>query len=762
MKRILYLALAALLLVACGEKQKEQPDTKTLTLTVSPSSLSFTAEDASTKFISVTTTGSWTATPAGNWIHLDKNSGNGDASISVTVDVNEDPIALSANILFISSLSGQEKQASVQVNQSANTKPQSVEIVPKPSRFDGTKRASTTYQLLIYSFADSDGDGVGDFKGIQNKLDYLDGLGVTALWLSPAHPTSSYHAYDVNDYYSLNPLYAVGEKTTEKAEADFKDLLAAAHEKGIGIYMDYVLNHSGKNNPWFQEALADPKSPYRDFYFFSTNPSADYKSFPMLSGTTYKADEWKQVTSGSPKMSISKTTEAVTTGNCDWNLWVWKSGEEGKAVKFVNDGNGSYHLVMEFSGTTGILLRKYMNWDSGSKFGAQTGNTTLKEGTPLDLVAEGADISFTGTGRYRIDLTNVSTETLYYMGCFSESMPDLNYGNVKEAENNSTFQHLAASADKWIEMGIDGLRLDAVKHICGGISSYSETNNITLLTKWYDHCNATYKAAGHSGNIFMVAEAWDGHETEKNYYKALTSCFEFDYGYALRDMLGNGYASSFASKVAGFVTDHTAKRADAVTSFFLSNHDQNRFASEIGAVQGKNTGKLKQAAAILLSGPGKPFVYQGEELGYYGTKDGGDEYVRTPIMWDKAGKECAKKGVNNKVDNAMLKADISVEAQQETDGSMLKVYQTWSTLRNTYPALAEGEMSATTLTGNSIAAWYMTAGSQKLLVIHNVATTEKKVTVSDSMEKPIALLGTASYAGQELTLGPNSSVIFEL
>ena len=139
-----------------------------------------------------------------------------------------------------------------------------------------------TYQLLVYSFADSDGDGVGDFKGIQNKLDYLEGLGVTALWLSPAHPTSSYHAYDVNDYYALNPLYAVGQKTTEKAETDFKELLAAAHEKGIAIYMDDVLNHSGKNNAWFQEAVSNPSSKYRDYYFFSSNPSADYKNFPML------------------------------------------------------------------------------------------------------------------------------------------------------------------------------------------------------------------------------------------------------------------------------------------------------------------------------------------------------------------------------------------------------------------------------------------------------------------------------------------------
>lgn len=758
MKKILFFALSALLLVACGEKQKEQPET-TLSLAVSPSSLDFSAADESRKLINVTTTGSWAATPAVDWIKLDKNSGSGNGSITVTVGENDQDKARSANVLFVSSLSGQEKTASVQVTQGGNGK---TPVEPKPAAFDGTKRASTTYQLLIYSFSDSDGDGVGDFKGIQNKLDYLDGLGVTALWLSPAHPASSYHGYDVSDYFALNPLYAVGEKTTEKAEADFKELLAAAHAKGIQIYFDYVLNHSGKDNPWFQAALADPESPFRDFYFFSTNPSADYQKFSMLEGTTYKADEWKQVTSGSPKLSVSKTEEAVTTGNCDWNLWIWKSGQEGQAVKFVNDGNGSYHLVMEMSGTYGLLLRKYMNWDAGSKFGAQSGNTTLKEGTPLNLVAEGADISFTGTGRYRIDLTNVSTETLYYMGCFSDWMPDLNYGDVNKAESNSCFQYLAASADKWINMGIDGLRLDAVQHICGGLSSYSPTMNRVLLGKWYDHCNATYKAAGHSDNIFMVGEVWTNHDQEKKYYTSLTSCFEFDFGDAVRDMLGSGYASSFASKVAGFVTDHTAQRADAVTSIFLSNHDQDRFANEIKAAQGNNMDKLQQAAVILLTCPGKPFVYQGEELGYWGDKGSGDEYVRTPILWDKAGKECAKKGVNNKVDNTMLKADISVEAQEATDGSMLKVYQTWSRLRNIYPALADGVMSPTGISDSSITSWYMTSGNQKLLVIHNVGKTDKTIQTSDSLSKPIGLQGTAFITDQGLLLSAHSSVVFEL
>ncbi|MBO6067575.1 MAG: alpha-amylase, partial [Bacteroidales bacterium] len=164
----------------------------------------------------------------------------------------------------------------------------------------------------------------------------------------------------------------------------------------------------------------------------------------------------------------------------------------------------------------------------------------------------------------------------------------------------------------------------------------------------------------------------------------------------------------------------------------------------------------------LLSGPGKPFIYQGEELGYYGVKDGGDEYVRTPMLWDKAGKDCAKKGVNNKVDNSMLTAAISVEAQQADDASILNVYKTWSRLRNTYPALAEGSMSAANISGSTIAAWYMTSGSQKLLVIHNVSTSAKTVAVSDDMSKPIALLGNASVKGSALTIGGNSSVVFEL
>ena len=709
-------------------------------LSVSPESVSFDAEDKGHKLIMVTTAGDWTATPSDSWIHLAKTSGSGNASLDVSVDANakEDR---SGSITVKGS-----NTVTVAVSQKGkNVKT----LTPIADAFDGTKRSSTTYQLLIYSFADSDGDGIGDFKGIQNKLDYLDGLGATALWLSPAHPSDSYHAYDVTDYYDVNPLYGTVQ--------DFKDLIDEAHRHGIKIYMDYVLNHSGKGNAWFTQALADPSSPYRDYYFFSSNPSRDYSSFPMLKGTSYQSGEWKQATSGSPKLTISKTTEALTNGSSNWNLYMWQDGVGDKTVNFVDKGDGTYYLVMDISGKWGMLVRKYMNWDAGSKFGA-SGTATLTDGATIDLVAEGKDISFTGSGRYKIELTNVSTETLYYMGCFSDWMPDLNYGDPSKAETNPCFQDLAASADKWINLGVDGFRLDAVKHICGGIGSFNHSSNQTLLKKWYEHCNATYKAAGHDDNIFMVAEEWDNHITEKQYYKSLTSCFEFEYFGALTQAL-NGNASNYVSSVSGYVRDHAAVRDDAVTSLFMTNHDQNRAAESLG----KNVVKEKQAAAMLLTSPGKPFIYQGEELGYYGKKDNGDEYVRTPMMWDKAGKDCAKKGGNNKVDNGMLKSDISVEAQDANDESLLNVYKTFSRVRNSYPALAEGTMTDAGLKGgNSIAAWYMTAGSQKMLVIHNTASGEKSVAVSDDISKPVAILGTVTLDHDTLNLSGNSSVVFLL
>ncbi|MBL8095843.1 MAG: DUF3459 domain-containing protein [Anaerolineales bacterium] len=121
------------------------------------------------------------------------------------------------------------------------------------------------YQIFVRSFYDSDGDGVGDLQGVIDKLDYLnDGdpatttdLGVTGLWLMPIFDSPSYHGYDVVDYYTVNPDYGTND--------DFKALMAAAHERGIRVVIDFVLNHTSAKHPWFI-AAQDPESAYHDWY----------------------------------------------------------------------------------------------------------------------------------------------------------------------------------------------------------------------------------------------------------------------------------------------------------------------------------------------------------------------------------------------------------------------------------------------------------------------------------------------------------------
>ncbi|MCR4880322.1 MAG: hypothetical protein K5906_05165 [Bacilli bacterium] len=99
------------------------------------------------------------------------------------------------------------------------------------------------YQLLVYAFSDSNNDGIGDFKGIVNKLDYLSNLGIEGIWLSPINTCNCYHAYDVTDYYKINPSY-------EYDSYDYKYLLKECHKRGISVIMDLVINHTAKNHIW--------------------------------------------------------------------------------------------------------------------------------------------------------------------------------------------------------------------------------------------------------------------------------------------------------------------------------------------------------------------------------------------------------------------------------------------------------------------------------------------------------------------------------
>lgn len=120
------------------------------------------------------------------------------------------------------------------------------------------------YQIYPRSFKDSNHDGIGDIKGIIEKLDYLENLGVTLLWLCPIYKSPmDDNGYDISDYYDINPEFGTMH--------DLEELIEKAKEKNIKIIMDLVINHTSDEHPWFQEAIANPKSPYHDYYIFKSS-----------------------------------------------------------------------------------------------------------------------------------------------------------------------------------------------------------------------------------------------------------------------------------------------------------------------------------------------------------------------------------------------------------------------------------------------------------------------------------------------------------
>lgn len=99
------------------------------------------------------------------------------------------------------------------------------------------------YEIFVYSFYDSNGDGIGDLDGVTSKLEYVRDMGYTGIWLMPIHSSPSYHKYDVEDYYSIDKKYGTLE--------DFEELIEKAHSLGIKVILDLVVNHTSEDHPWF-------------------------------------------------------------------------------------------------------------------------------------------------------------------------------------------------------------------------------------------------------------------------------------------------------------------------------------------------------------------------------------------------------------------------------------------------------------------------------------------------------------------------------
>ena len=633
-------------------------------------------------------------------------------------------------------------------------KEDSQDLIPARSGESGI-----TYQLLVYSFADSDGDGCGDFKGIEQRLDYLKNLGVQALWLSPIHKASSYHGYDVIDYTSVNPDYGT--------EADFTSLLNAAHRKGIKIYLDYVLNHSSKDNPWFLEAKADPDSPYRDYYIFSDNPQADIKDGKIAMIATegasgYDSGQWFPAVSGGASvgkvkftltldgkgkpatLTLDEVDEIKNAGAQSSGIWLYYG--DGLMEQFYTTGGGSCTLSLELESSWGVLVRtSTTQWDS-YKYGAPTGKNKLSWGQPLALSNSDAQ---------DILLPEMST-TMYHSHFWTSWFADLNYGSVSTCETSPAFIAVCDAVDKWIDMGVDGFRLDAVKHIYHNASS---DENPTFLKKFYDRCNERYHADGGTGDFYMVGEQYSSYDQAAPYYKGLPALFDFSFWWTLRDAINSGTGNNFVATVQGYQKTYAKYRSDYIEATKLSNHDEVRAGTELQ----NNTGKMRLAGAVLLTAPGEPYIYQGEELGYLGNKNNGDEYVRTPILWTSDGSSYADAKLGGKIGSEMRSSSFSVEAQKADSTSVLSTYLKFTELRDRYKALAKGSFDycASISSAQAVAAWYRSCDDQKVLVLHNFGAAPVSVSLpNDDLTKLIGSNGSVKVKGSKLTLGSYASAVY--
>jgi alpha-amylase len=438
----------------------------------------------------------------------------------------------------------------------------------------------TWYEVFVRSFADASGDGIGDLRGLTSKLDYLnDGdpatttdLGVGGLWLMPIAESPSYHGYDVVDYRAAEKDYGTS--------ADMKAFLAAAHQRGIKVIVDLVLNHTSSLNPWFKDAET-PGSAHDGWYVWSdTNP-----------------------------------------------MWLGPGGQ----IAWHPDGK---------------------RW---------------------------------------------------YYGVFSESMPDLNLRNpavTAELEDVARF---------WLDdVGVDGFRLDAAKHL---IEDGKDAQTNTPETKaWLAGFKASVDAV--NPDALLIGEVWDLATVAGSYVpESLDMTFNFGLATGIRLALQNQRAAPLATALDDTIRAWPANQQGS----FLSNHDQTRIMSDVGG----DVASAKLAAFMLMTAPGAPFVYYGEEIGMTGTKP--DERIRTPMRWTA---DPATAGFTTGTPWEALSEDdpltVNVAAQLADPTSLLATYQDLIRLRGATPALQDGGTIAVDGGADPVIGWLRTAADQVLLSMVNV------------------------------------------
>lgn len=444
------------------------------------------------------------------------------------------------------------------------------------------------YEILVRSFYDSDGDGIGDLKGITEKLDYLkaadpdrkDSLGIDGIWLMPIYASPTYHGYDVTDYYAVNPDYGTLD--------DFRELTEEAHKRGIKVILDLPINNTSDKHPWFLESASSPDSPKRD-----------------------------------------------------WFIW---AEDQGLSMK-----------------RAGVF---------GSKSWHESGGT-------------------------------------HYMGIYHDSMPDLNYDSPEVREE------MVRVGRFWLEQGADGFRLDSAKHLYwkyadSGKDPATSRNNVAWWQEFRRGLN------GVNPDAYLVGEIWDTNSVIAPFLnRALDSGFNFELGAKLVEMARSEKAEDIGFRLNRVHEMYERSSGGAYADApFLTNHDQDRVMSQLEG----NLHHAKTAAALLLTLPGNPFLYYGEELGMMGVKP--DERIREPMVWSGGGKKEPGQTVWEPYAGEVPLPPVEQAGQGD---SLFSRYRTLIGWRHEETALREGKIDSYGVEHDHVAVYIRYTDKERLLVAHNLS-----------------------------------------
>ncbi|MBO0938377.1 DUF3459 domain-containing protein [Fibrella sp. HMF5335] len=298
-------------------------------------------------------------------------------------------------------------------------------------------------------------------------------------------------------------------------------------------------------------------------------------------------------------------------------------------------------------------------------------------------------------------------ETEKYYGMFWSGMPDLNFDHQPLREEVYTV------ARYWLNMGVDGFRLDAARHL------YREREEPKNHQFWAEFGQVVQAA---KPGAYLVGEVWTRPDRVAPYFRGLQANFNFDLALELEAAIRRGTDSGdLISFLANTHAAYTAVNPDFIDALILSNHDQNR----VGSLLNGNVEKLKVAANLLLTLPGNPYLYYGEEIGMLGLKP--DEYIREPFLWDVGKKDHhrARNGAGRPARYSTSRTVRPLAQQQDDPHSLYSHYKRLIAFRNGHAVLNDNR-SRLMLTGirqrGIVAFGRQSAGGAQVLVLHNLSS----------------------------------------